>query len=52
MRKVLLAEFNQYFCGICHVFPHLVIPQKSMEKAQHSQNLTGILMESSLNLHC
>ena len=51
MRKVLLAEFNRYFSGIFHVFPHLAIPQKSMEKALHCQNLTGILMKISLNLH-
>ena len=29
MQKVLLAEFNQYFCGIFHVYSHLAIPQKS-----------------------
>ena len=33
MRKVLLAEFNRYFCGIFHVFFHLAIPQKSMDKS-------------------
>ena len=42
----------QYFCRIFHVFSHLAIPQKSMEKCLHCQNLTGILMETSLNLHC
>ena len=51
MRKVLLAEFNRYFCWIFHVFSHLAIPQKSMGKALHCGNLTGILMEISLNLH-
>ena len=50
MQKVLLAELNQYFCGIFHIFSHLVIPQKIMEKAQHCRNVIGILMEISLNL--
>ena len=40
MREVLLAEFNRHFCGIFHVFSHLAIAQKSMEKALHCLNLT------------
>ena len=50
MRKVLLAKFDPYFCGIFHVFSHLAILQKSMEKTLHCRNLTGILMEVSLAL--
>ena len=38
MRKVLLAEFNRYFRRIFHVFSHLAIPRKSMEKALHCLN--------------
>ena len=52
MRKVLVAELNRYFCGIFHIFSHLAIPQQRMEKALHCRNLTGIVMEISLNLHC
>ena len=32
MRKVLLAEFNRYFCGIFHPFSHPAIPRNSMGK--------------------
>ena len=52
MRKVLLAEFNRYFCGIFYIISHLAIPQQRMEKTLHCRNLTGIWMEISLNLHC
>ena len=48
IQKVLLAEFNRYFCGIFHVFSHLAIFQKSMEKALHWRNLTSILIEIPL----
>ena len=33
MQKVLLGEFNQYFCGTFHVISHLVIPQKEHGKS-------------------
>ena len=33
MQKVLLAEFNRYFCGILHVFFHLAIPPKEHGKS-------------------
>ena len=33
MREVLLAEFNQQFCGIFHVFSYLPIPQKEHGKS-------------------
>ena len=33
MRKVLLAKFNQCFCGIFHVFSHLAIPPKEHGKS-------------------
>ena len=51
MRKVLLAEFNRYFCGIFHPFSHPAIPRNSMEKTLHCQK-ADILMEISLHVHC
>ena len=51
MRNVSLAEFNRYFYLTFHEFSQIATPQKSMEKALHCRNLTGILKEISLNLH-
>ena len=33
MQKVLHTKFNQYFCGIFHVFSHPAIPPKEHGKS-------------------
>ena len=37
MQKVLLAEFNQYFCGIFRRFSHLAIPQQKGKRPALSE---------------